>query len=372
MMGLAAVGATVAYKVSLGGEVIATVKNKQQYDSALDIVKKKVDGIDVEKAVSKPQYSPTLVLNSRIDSDEDIAVSIIETTEEIVSAKALVINGETVAYTKDVDLNAVLEERKNSFVNIAGDCVVGFVDDVRVEDVYCVSADISSDDSVVAAVSGLNIVSETTVTSDITVSYSTTYKKVSTRYIGDKVTVKKGVNGLRRVTERIVCVNGAETERSTLSDEVITQPVNAVVEVGTAKTIASAAQNAEAYSSGFIFPLPSGTWRVSSYYGDGRNHKGVDLCTKKGVSIYAVKAGKVTYAGYDGAYGYCVVVDHGDGYSTRYAHASTLCVSKGETVQVGTTIALVGSTGRSTGNHLHFEVMKNGTRVNPAPYIGLK
>ncbi len=165
--GLASVGATVAYKVSIGGEVIATVRNKQQYASALDIVKQKVSGVDVERAVSEPKYSPTLALDSGIDSDEAVAVSIIETTDEIVSAKALVINGQTVAYTKDIDLNAILDERKNTFFNAQGDCVIGFVDDVRVEDVYCISDDISSDDGIVSVVASLNVVSETTVTNEV-------------------------------------------------------------------------------------------------------------------------------------------------------------------------------------------------------------
>lgn len=369
--GLAAVGATVAYKVTIGDEVIATVKNKQQYASALDIIKQKVDGIDVEKAVSKPRYSPILVLSSGIDSDEDVAVSIIETTDEIVAVKALVINGETAAYTKDIDLDAALLQHKNSFLNTAGECVLTFVDDIKSVDAYCVVDDITADEDVNALVAGLNVRSETTFTSEVSVPYTTTYKKVSTRTIGDSAVIKKGANGLRRMTQRVVAVNGGEVERTTLSDEVVTAPVSAVVEVGTAKSTASAAHKAEAYSSGFIFPLPAGTWRVSSYYGDGRNHKGVDLCAAKGVSIYAAKAGTVTFAGYDGAYGYCVVVDHGNGYSTRYAHASTLCVSKGETVSAGTALAKVGSTGRSTGNHLHFEVIKNGKRVDPAPYIGL-
>ena len=74
---------------------------------------------------------------------------------------------------------------------------------------------------------------------------------------------------------------------------------------------------------------------------------------------------------FDGAYGYSVVIDHGNGLRTRYAHASALKVAKGAAVEQGDLLALVGSTGNSTGNHLHFEVLVNETRVDPAPYIGL-
>ena len=76
-------------------------------------------------------------------------------------------------------------------------------------------------------------------------------------------------------------------------------------------------------------------------------------------------------AGFDGAYGYSVVIDHGNGLKTRYAHASALKVAKGAKVEQGDLLALVGNTGNSTGNHLHYEVLINDTRVNPAPYIGL-
>ena len=85
-----------------------------------------------------------------------------------------------------------------------------------------------------------------------------------------------------------------------------------------------------------------------------------------------MQAGKVTYAGWDSDYGYNVVIEHLNGLKTRYAHANALCVSKGATVAQGDMIATVGSTGWSTGNHLHFEVIVNGVRVNPGPYIGLR
>ena len=109
---------------------------------------------------------------------------------------------------------------------------------------------------------------------------------------------------------------------------------------------------------------------VSAYWGDGRGHKAIDFAGDVGSPLFAAKAGKVTFAGWDGNYGYAVVIDHGNGYQTRYAHASALCVRKGETVSQGQQIAKLGNTGRSTGPHLHFEILKNGNQINPAPYIG--
>lgn len=101
-------------------------------------------------------------------------------------------------------------------------------------------------------------------------------------------------------------------------------------------------------------------------------HTGTDFAAPRGTPISAVGAGVVTFSGRNGAYGNMVEISHGDGYKTRYAHAHELKVKKGDLVSKGQEIATVGSTGRSTGPHLHFEVYRNGMAVNPARYIALK
>ncbi len=112
--------------------------------------------------------------------------------------------------------------------------------------------------------------------------------------------------------------------------------------------------------------------RVDPISGRMSMHTGLDFAAPRGTPIYAVGAGVVTFAGRNGAYGNMVEVTHGGGYKTRYAHAHTLNVAKGDLVQKGQEIATVGSTGRSTGPHLHLEVFRNGMAVNPARYIALK
>lgn len=101
-------------------------------------------------------------------------------------------------------------------------------------------------------------------------------------------------------------------------------------------------------------------------------HTGLDFAAPRGTPIYAVGAGVVTFAGRNGAYGNMVEISHGDGYKTRYAHAHTLDINKGDLVSKGQQIATVGSTGRSTGPHLHLEVFHKGMAVNPARHIALK
>jgi murein DD-endopeptidase MepM/ murein hydrolase activator NlpD len=120
-------------------------------------------------------------------------------------------------------------------------------------------------------------------------------------------------------------------------------------------------------SSGFIWPV-NGV--VTSGFGWrwGRMHEGIDIAAPTGTSIRAAAAGTVIYAGYMGGYGNIVVIDHGDGLSTAYAHQSAIYVGSGSVSQ-GTVIGAVGSTGNSTGPHLHFEVRVNGSAVDPMGYL---
>ena len=139
------------------------------------------------------------------------------------------------------------------------------------------------------------------------------------------------------------------------------------------------AANPDAYqgsATGFIWPCPAYT-RISSYFGPrpqpvpgaSTNHKGVDLAAPYGSAILASASGVVTTSTYSKSAGNYIVLAHGSGMSTVYMHASALLVSVGETVEQGEVIAKVGSTGYSSGNHLHFGVIKNGTYVNPLNYI---
>ncbi len=138
---------------------------------------------------------------------------------------------------------------------------------------------------------------------------------------------------------------------------------------------ASSGSGTLANSSGLICPLRnSGTYISSGMYrfSDGSYHGALDLCVYGGcygLDFVAAEKGKVITATYHWSYGNYVVVDHGNGLSTLYAHASALSVSVGQTVSKGQTIGKVGSTGRSSGPHLHFEVRINGTKVDPTNYI---
>ena len=117
---------------------------------------------------------------------------------------------------------------------------------------------------------------------------------------------------------------------------------------------------------------------ISSYFGERADpfdgleafHKGVDFAGSVGSPVTAVAAGVVTWAGERAGYGKLVEINHGDGFTTRYAHNARTLVTVGQTVKRGESIALMGSTGRSTGPHVHFEVLRNGRQVDPLSFIG--
>ena len=117
---------------------------------------------------------------------------------------------------------------------------------------------------------------------------------------------------------------------------------------------------------------------ISSYFGQRQDpfsghqvfHKGLDFAGKAGAEVVSVAAGVVTFTGHRSGYGSLVEVSHGNGYVTRYGHNQKIMVQVGQTVQRGESLALIGSTGRSTGPHVHFEVLRNGRQVNPMSFIG--
>lgn len=137
---------------------------------------------------------------------------------------------------------------------------------------------------------------------------------------------------------------------------------------------------AAAYANGsFIFPVESYSCissrfgeRIHPITGELKKHNGMDIAANNGTAVYAADGGKVVLAEWYGGYGNCIMIDHGNGYKTLYGHLSYIGVKSGQTVTQGTTIGQVGSTGNSTGPHLHFEVYLNGGRIDPEQfYSGL-
>jgi murein DD-endopeptidase MepM/ murein hydrolase activator NlpD len=138
-----------------------------------------------------------------------------------------------------------------------------------------------------------------------------------------------------------------------------------------AQIAASSGSNGGSYGGG-MFCWPSTSHIITSQFGEARSyesHPGIDIGASYGSPVYAAASGTVVIAGWYGGYGKCIGINHGGGLTTIYGHNSSLSVSVGQHVSKGQVISHVGSTGWSTGPHLHFEVRKNGTPVSPWPYF---
>lgn len=364
-------GTRIAYNVNYSGHTIATVSSKKHFNEALQLIAKIVDSNNIEQIVQEPQFDTTVALNENINNTQELANAIIDNTDEIVEASVLLVDGSVVARAQKQLIEEAINARLNAFNMSDAKCTSRFVDNVICEDAYLITGDLDNKRAVEGVVNSLSVITDVCKTTDIIVPYKSTVQKTNEQLIGYTHIAVSGVSGVDRLTQNIVMVNGEVQSCIDVSTQRVIAPVDEVILKGTAKTLASAKQKQQAHKAGFIFPLPSGSWQVTSYYGDGRAHKGVDVCANSGTSIYAALEGRVIMAGWNGNYGNCVIIEHSSGLRTLYAHAKKLCCNVGDYVSQGEVIALVGTTGQSTANHLHFEVIVNGKNVDPAPYINL-
>lgn len=209
----------------------------------------------------------------------------------------------------------------------------------------------------------LEILLYRTIEYDETIAYSTVQTESSDYKFGTTQVTQYGVDGTRHIT----ATNTYDTLGNILNTEIISnvvtlEPVQQVEVVG---TYLESGMIAQVGNGTFIWPVPNYTY-VSRWASS--SHNGVDICGPAGTAIYAADAGVVIKAGYNAAgtgYGYSIVIDHGNGYQTLYAHGLSVAVSVGDVVSQGDYIMPMGSTGYSTGNHLHFEIEYYGSLIWP-------
>ncbi len=205
------------------------------------------------------------------------------------------------------------------------------------------------------------------------IAYKTETVKDPSRYIGDNYVKIEGKPGTRRLTYAVTYIDGKEVSRKKVSEKVTRQPVTQVNAVGSLDAGGGSGVAGDGVARGMIWPLPS-SYSVGETFGpqEGRFHNGIDIYGDYGAPIIAADGGTVveaTASGYNGGWGLSVLVDHGNGYQTRYSHCSAVLVTVGERVSRGQVVGRVGSTGYSTCNHLHFEVYRGGGRIDPYPLV---
>ncbi|MFC3747261.1 peptidoglycan DD-metalloendopeptidase family protein [Paenibacillus sp. GCM10012306] len=195
---------------------------------------------------------------------------------------------------------------------------------------------------------------------------------------GKSKVVRPGQTGLKEMEYRLTKENGVVVQEEWLGQTVLKDSLPEVVYRGTKVAKQASGTKAAVQASGikaamqssgmFAWPVSGAT--ISSSFGErwGRAHKGVDLVSGNR-KIKASDAGTVSFAGVQSGYGNVVIINHNNGYETYYGHLSSIAVSRGQRLEQGATIGVMGSTGRSTGTHLHFEIRKNGSALNPMKYL---
>lgn len=294
----------------------------------------------------------------------------------------LYIDGELIGATNDIQglndaLNQILVDYKEGYDD---ETTTEFANDVVVRSGNFSEDDIMSVSDIIQAADGrFSISLSTDIVYTREIDYETITEYDDSKASSYKKVTTEGKKGEEQVTIRTTFTDGMQTDAVEVETKVLTEAVDEVVVRGSKDGVVE--DNSSSQSSGssssstgtFSWPVPY-THNITSYYEWrwGRMHWGIDISAGGvyGQAITASDGGTVVFAGDKGdGYGNYVIIDHGNGYQTLYAHCSSLAVSYGQYVSKGDTIAYVGSTGNSTGPHLHFEVIYNSNKLNPLQFV---
>lgn len=213
----------------------------------------------------------------------------------------------------------------------------------------------------------LDVIITTIQVVEESIPYTNEVIRDNTLVSGARVVVKRGIEGSKNVTYAIKTLNGFPYVVDIIDEEILSEPVEGVLRIGTQTTLRRVSARdfgitVGRFTSGFGY-------RIHPVTGRREFHYGIDIAGPQGTPIKAFANGTVTRAQFSGGFGNMIEINHGGGLTTVYAHLSRINVQRGDRVSVGQQIGLMGSTGVSTGSHLHFEVRRWGTPVNPLNYL---
>ena len=206
---------------------------------------------------------------------------------------------------------------------------------------------------------------------DTEVAYTTEYYNDDTLYSGVSRVTTEGKPGANHITAKVTYVNNIETSRRITNARRVREPVTERIAMGIKIPPEQYSSDDAGYGK-FIWPMDVGKSHISEYTewdGGYAGHKGIDIVEYYGAPIYAGASGTVIVSGWHYGYGYCIIIDHGNGYQTLYGHCSELDVAVGDKVIQGQVIAKEGSSGKVTGPHLHFEVRMGNMKLNPINFL---
>lgn len=334
--------------ITISGDDIAIVKNKEDANKILEQVKSKYVNKDV-KQLSEPTFLEEVKIENKYVSEkeiekEDTVISKF-TTPQPKDAQHEIVEGDTlfeIALNNNMSLKELLKINPNL--------------------TETTPLKIGSKVNIITYNPILSVVTYEEAIYNQTIPKPIETVKNNKEYKTYKKVLSNGKDGNKQVTAKITKINGIEEKRDVISEKVLLEPIAEKIEVGTLSTPPKKS------TGNFIYPVRG---RFTSGYGSrwGSTHKGIDLACSYGTSIKASDGGKVIFSGWYGGYGNMVKIDHGNGYQTIYAHNSKNAVSVGQKVAQGEIIGYVGSTGNSTGNHVHFEIIQNGISKNPLNFL---
>lgn len=345
----------MGYKITVDGEVWAIVEDRQELEDTLEQYKNRYLVNIEENAVVKS-----------VDFDADVQIEEAQTVNNVYNDMEPILDR---LYEKKEQSVYYTVQEGDSIWQIAIDqqisisTIMMYNPDLDVEKIWpgdkiMIESEVPKVDVVVTL--------ETTEIEDI--PYETEFIEDNSLFRNQRVVVEQGVTGEKAVTYNITMRNGYPDDSYVVDELKLSDSSRAVVRIGTKTTLTRG-------SGGFNFGVVNG--RFTSGFGYRSDpftrrrvmHTGIDVAAPSGSAVRAYTDGRVITAGWTGMGGNGVVIDHGNGLVTAYYHLSRINVSVGQQVSVGQTIGGVGSTGYSTGSHLHFEVRINGRHVNPLDYL---
>ncbi|NBI29209.1 M23 family metallopeptidase [Chengkuizengella marina] len=361
----------VGVELVVDGKFIAIVKDEETAQQILEQIKSKYT---VEESIEKVENEVAVL--SKKQTDEPKVQSTLKEVNfvEEVELNAVDTQPENIKNPEDVLTSLQTGDNVNKkYTVVEGDCITCIATKLDIPSWVIYENNNLSEDSilnigdeldvtVIEPVLSVETVEEVVEVIDIGYDIEPIYD--DTLKEGKTVIVTKGKNGKKEKIYKVFKTDGREldqSKRETISETVLIEPVNEVVRKGT-KIVPGAG------TGNFRWPLVSPS--ITSYYGYrwGRLHAALDMVSGNR-KILAADTGTVVSAGWNGSYGNAIVIDHNNGYRTLYGHLSSIHVSVGMNVERGEQIGVMGSTGNSTGPHLHFEIIKNGVQKNPLIYL---
>ncbi len=357
--------------VNVDGECIATIENDKVLTQASAQMHNALSGTSTNESATTPVIQVSFPTLASVDkaTASDVYEKLVDCNEAVVSgAGGLYVDGVFYGAAEDAQalsaaLTAILDEAKAKYDDTT---TTTFNNDVQVvTDVYAKESVKSVEEIIESARQNFSIRLETDLTVEYEKYYTTIYEYDESKLDTYSEVITEGEMGSQKVFYRLVYVDGVQTDAVVKNTVTTKEPVDQVVLVGTKESYSS--------TGSFIWPVPY-TGNITSPFEHrwGTFHYGLDISWSGiyGADIVASDSGTVTWAGWDNSgYGYYVIIDHGNGFQTMYAHCCDVYVSIGDKVRQGDVIAGVGSTGYSTGDHLHFEIIKDGVKIDPEIYV---